>query len=211
VVWRSWPHTQVYWVSTTQKRCYHGTILTEVSSPNLHGRLNVQPMALERAQPSQHTMCRAVNERARLLLQFDGPLGLPKWPFRRAMSTPSHHLNRPHHRRVLVWSMVPQSGSEPAASLGWVNRDVRPLAAPLRPSPASQQRRRASMERSISAKRYDPLMLLNWYLPSVAWHQFRRAKLVPSRLEMPAEGQRCPSAGTCVPGTSRWARPTVQA
>ena len=156
-----------------------------------------------------------------------------------------HHLNRPHHRRVLVWSMVPararrggahvddtiiccgsaaqaavhgaaasacckdavltgasgpafvkggghweghsagqncmiltrlcksgcltgrcapQSGSEPAASLGWVNRDVRPLAAPLRPSPASQQRRPASMERSISAKRYDPLMLLIWYL-----------------------------------------------
>ena len=90
MVWRLWPHTQVYWVSTTQKRCYHGTILTEVSSPNLHGRLNVQPMALERAQPSQHTMCRAVNERARLLLQFDGPLGLPKWPHRRALSTPSH-------------------------------------------------------------------------------------------------------------------------
>ena len=61
-----------------------------VISPNLHGCLNVQPMALERAQPSQHTMCRAVNERARLLLQFDGPLGLPKWPFRRALSTPSH-------------------------------------------------------------------------------------------------------------------------
>eukprot|EP00964_Phaeocystis_antarctica_P074519 scaffold45831_cov46-Phaeocystis_antarctica.AAC.2 len=49
------------------------------------------------------------------------------------------------------------------------------------------------------------------YFPSVARHHFRRAKLVPSRLEMPAEGQRCPSAGTCVPGTSRWARPTVQA
>eukprot|EP00964_Phaeocystis_antarctica_P004238 scaffold2296_cov88-Phaeocystis_antarctica.AAC.6 len=32
------------------------------------------------------------------------------------------------------------------------------------------------------------------YLRSVAGHQFRRAKLVPSRLEMPAEGQRCPSA-----------------
>ena len=161
-----------------------------------------------------------------------------------------HHLNRPHHRRVLVWSMIPararrgggrtrwyhrllwicgsavhwaaasacckdavltgasgpafvkggghweghsagknqvvasfagksrcltgrcapQSGSEPAASLGWVNRDVRPLAAPLRPSPASQQRRRASMERSISAKRYDPLTLLNWYLVCCGMH-----------------------------------------
>ena len=52
-----------------------------VISPDLHGRLNVQPMALERAQPSTHTMCRAVNERARLLLQFDGPWGSPKWPF----------------------------------------------------------------------------------------------------------------------------------
>eukprot|EP00964_Phaeocystis_antarctica_P139046 scaffold103751_cov36-Phaeocystis_antarctica.AAC.1 len=57
----------------------------------------------------------------------------------------------------LTGQCAPQSGSEPAASLGWINRDVRPLAAPLRPSPASQQRRRASMERSISAKRYDPL------------------------------------------------------
>ena len=53
----------------------------QVISPFLHGHLNVQPMALERAQPSTHTMCRAVNERARLLLQLDGPLGLPKWPF----------------------------------------------------------------------------------------------------------------------------------
>ena len=50
----------------------------------------------------------------------------------------------------LTGQCAPQSGSEPAASLGWVNRDVRPLAAPLRPSPASQQRRRASMERSIN-------------------------------------------------------------
>eukprot|EP00964_Phaeocystis_antarctica_P032720 scaffold18541_cov67-Phaeocystis_antarctica.AAC.1 len=67
----------------------------------------------------------------------------------------------------LTGQCAPQSGSEPAASLGWVNRDVRPLAAPLRPSPASQQRRRARLDGEkygfISAKRYDPLMLLNWY------------------------------------------------
>eukprot|EP00964_Phaeocystis_antarctica_P038431 scaffold21987_cov44-Phaeocystis_antarctica.AAC.1 len=65
---------------------------------------------------------------------------------------------RRHGRGCLTGRCAPQSGSEPAASLGWVNRDVRPLAAPLRPSPASQQRRRASMERSISAKRSDPLI-----------------------------------------------------
>ena len=64
--------------------------------------------------------------------------------------------------RCLTGRCAPQSGSEPAASLGWVNRDVRPLAAPLRPSPASQQRRRASMERCIFAKRYDHVSLLNW-------------------------------------------------
>ena len=65
--------------------------------------------------------------------------------------------------RCLTGQCAPQSGSEPAASLGWVNRDVRPLAAPLRPSPASQQPRRASMKRCIFAKRYDHVTLLNWY------------------------------------------------
>ena len=69
----------------------------------------------------------------------------------------------PGKSRCLTGQCAPQSGSEPAASLGWVNRDVRPLAAPLRPSPASQQRRRASMERCIFAKRYDHVTLLNWY------------------------------------------------
>eukprot|EP00964_Phaeocystis_antarctica_P018126 scaffold10047_cov35-Phaeocystis_antarctica.AAC.1 len=59
---------------------------------------------------------------------------------------PSVVASTPCKSGCLTGQCAPQSGSEPAASLGWVNRDVRPLAAPLRPSPASQQRRRVSIE-----------------------------------------------------------------
>jgi hypothetical protein len=56
----------------------------------------------KRSQPSTHTMCRPVNERARVLLQLDGPLGLPKW----RPTAVAQHLQPPAQKRGAGWAVI---------------------------------------------------------------------------------------------------------